>query len=381
VLLMLLLGSCSTPSRMPAPSLSPTPEVAQLTPAHTPTTFSTLQATVIENPTPTAGAGPVLPAGPAVLARYPLEEDSLGEVLTAGPGRVWVGTTFGTVQEWDTAAGSILKTYTLVQGAPDAPAPVKALAFDGKYLWVIVSSALAQSRLETRLFILDLAGGTVLQQFDLTENAAWHLGLAPGQVWLQNQVYKTDSQTASRVKMVTDSTVFAFDGQGWMWTAGGANTCDACDASIFRYKIDSAEEAAAGPSFSQQIHGMLLTGKTMWVATAFNQLDAYDVADPKLGITTRPQISLDLAAEMQEPPTAMAYDGHNLWLLSSVGRGGGFLYQYDPQNGHKLGSLQVGDAAGHTKQAHIPVDMAFDGQNLWVLTTGDLVKVSPFPAR
>jgi hypothetical protein len=165
-----------------------------------------------------------------------------------------------------------------------------------------------------------------------------------------------------------------------MWTAGGATTCDHCDASIFRYKIDSAEEST-GPSFSQQIQGMLLTGKTMWVATGFNQLDAYDVADPKLGMTTHPQLSLDLAAEMQEPPTAMAYDGHNLWLLSSVGRGGGFLYAYDPQNGHKLGSLQVGDAEGHTRQAQIPVDMASDGQNLWVLTTGDLVKVSTFPAR
>lgn len=369
VLGLLLAGCWPTPTP-PPPTLTPT---LTSTPSETPTPTGTVTPTATGSPTPTVSPTPL--AEPAVLARYPLGSGNLGESIAAGGGRVWVGTTFGTVEIRDAATGALLNTAALVPGSPDNPAPVRSLVFDGQRLWALAASTTPRGSLLAQLFVLS-ADGQVVKTFDLSDLDPYSLGSAPGQVWTQGRVYSTADLRETPVDMTLVSTDFAYDGSGWVWAGGGENACDNCAADISCYRIDNLAAVTPGPPASQHVLALAAAGKRMWVLTGFNKLDAYDTSsNTGQTVNTALAASVDLSGQAQMP-VGLLFDGHSLWVLAGAGSGGGMLYQRDPVTGQHQGELAVGDAEGSLDQpARVPMAMTFDGRDLWVLTALDLVRV------
>ncbi len=70
----------------------------------------------------------------------------------------------------------------------------------------------------------------------------------------------------------------------------------------------------------------------------------------------------------------MLYEDNTLWLIYTDGQKLGWLYQLDPKTGATLASLDlVGDSGGSI--SNLPWDMVADGNDLWVLTTRQLLQI------
>ncbi len=365
---LILAGCWRAPTA--TPDITAQPTVGATQPGEPPADATLPAATLAASQAPPTAEAPL--TQPTVTGRYALDGGQVGASVAAGGGRVWVGTNTGKVLEFDTS-GAPLRSYTLRDGATIVnPAPVIALAWDGAHAWALVRFVQNGSQYVT-LAVLDPASGETLRQFDVSVDDPRALGLAPqiageaavGQVWLQNAVYDTGTFETVRRAMPTDSSVFAWDGAG-MWVGGAATTCDSCQQMLYRYAGGTLSD---GPSASQQILALAAAGDRLWVLTGFNQLDGYALG-AGLGAATQPAARVDLSADHDFPPAALLYDGSRLWLLGSVGKGAGRLYQHDPASGKKVDGLLVGD------DASLPVSMAYDGQYLWVVTTQHLVRVS-----
>jgi hypothetical protein len=334
-----------------------------------PTRASTPGATFERPATQPVDAASTLLTEPAVIERIPLEAGQQGESVGAGGGRVWVGTTGGAVIEFDAASGAPLRSYSLAHGSPANPTPVEALAYDGARVWALLRFTTQGTQYKT-LAVLDPASGETLHQFDVSASDPRHLGFQSGQIWLQNAVYDTTTYQSKALDMPTDASVFAYDGAG-MWVGGAATTCDTCQQMLYRYAGGTLNP---GPAASQQVLGLAVAAERLWVLTGFNQLDGYPLGNA-LGAETQPAARVDLAPDHDFPPAQILYDGARLWLLGSIGKGSGRVFWHDPRSGKKLGGLVVGDSSEAPLNASIPVAMAYDGKNLWVLTALHLVRV------
>ena len=358
----LLLSACSAPApSAPAPTAEMSP--AAQTPAST-------QNAPVEIP---ATQPPVTPPNaltqPAVIERIPLESGQQGESLATGGGKLWVGVTGGAVIEFDAASRAPLRRYSLAQGTPANPTPVEALTYDGAHVWALVRFTNQGTQYKT-LAVLDPASGETLRQFDVSASDPHHLGLQSGQIWLQNAVYDTTTYQSKALEMPTDASVFAYDGAG-MWVGGAATTCDTCQQMLYRYAGGTLNP---GPAASQQVLGLAVAGERLWVLTGFNQLEGYTLGTG-LGPETKPDARVDLTSDHDFPPAEVLFDGTRLWLLGSIGKGSGRVFWHDPQSGKKLGGLVVGDSTEAPLNASIPVAIAYDGSDLWVLTALHLVRV------
>jgi hypothetical protein len=332
-----------------------------------------------ETPTATAQVSPTPLSAPTVLDHYPLQAGSLGQSLAVGGGRVWIGTASGAVEARDAASGALLESKQLVIAATGDPAPVRALVFDGERLWALVEFTTPAAGLQTRLFVLD-SDGAVLREHDLTDLDPYRLGSAPGQVWTRARVFDTASQAATAYETGLVSPVFAYDEAGWMWVGGGENACDTCPAHLYRYRASSPAESMPGPTASQKIVGLAAGGGRLWALTGDNHLHAYNLAAPP-GAEDSPALDLDLSDRLQFPPAAMLYAGQTLWLLGGAGRGGGALYPLGAEAQQPGAPIAVGEGEGTLEQpARVPVALAYDGRDLWVLTALDLVRVG-LPGR
>lgn len=366
LLIGLVLGACK-----PAPgpgAATPTPG-ATSAPASPPApTSSAPEATLAPTATiPPRPSGPL--TEPAMLDRYALEDGQQGESVAADSGKVWVGTTTGAVIEFDAASGEALRTYGLAEGSLTDPAPVLALAYDGSRLWALVRST-REGTLYKTLAVIDPASGETVETFDVTADDPDHLLAAEGQVWTQNRIWDAQTLESKPLPMATDSSVFAWDGQG-MWVGGAATTCDNCQQMLYRYAGGTLN---AGPAYSQQVLGLAAAGERLWVLTGFNTLDGYALG-AGLEIDSEAEVRIELSGDHDTPPAALLYDGTRLWLLGAAGKGSGRVFYHDPASGKKLGGVIVGDSSEAPLNASIPVDMAYDGTDLWVLTAMHLVRV------
>ena len=76
----------------------------------------------------------------------------------------------------------------------------------------------------------------------------------------------------------------------------------------------------------------------------------------------------------------MLFAGNSLWLLWTSGDKAGFLYQLNPQTGATLNSLDLVKAQVWLKDGipinnDLPIDIAAEGNNLWILTKFQLLVV------
>jgi hypothetical protein len=114
----------------------------------------------------------------------------------------------------------------------------------------------------------------------------------------------------------------------------------------------------------------------MWMAgdwSGDSVLEAYP-ADIEQGMeTTGPLLSVPLpdnASGMK-----LFYAGDYLWMLDTLGDNKlGWLFQVDPQTGETVNSLDlVGDEG--REAGDLPMDIATEGDNLWVLTGRQLLRI------
>jgi len=76
----------------------------------------------------------------------------------------------------------------------------------------------------------------------------------------------------------------------------------------------------------------------------------------------------------------MLFAGNSLWLLWTSGDKAGLLYQLNPQTGATLNSLdlvkaQIWPKDGIPINNDLPIDIATEGNNLWILTKFQLLVV------
>jgi hypothetical protein len=237
----------------------------------------------------------------------------------------------------------------------------------------------------------------VAHQWDLTQwnldhaeerrGTAIDFGLSPGKIWLKNQVVDTQTFEAKYVGFV-GAPQFAYDGKGWMWMVGsGPPGCDGLDfintdnpsQDLYQCRYPFLNHSEEGHSNVGSGSPLVLAGDRVWIGGVWSgnkatyTLEAFTADVDQLMKETKPLVSIPL---MDSPvKIKLLYAGNYLWLLWLRGEQAGFLYQLDPQTGATINSL---DLVGDQGQVitNDPMDIATEGDNLWILTTGQLLRIS-----
>jgi hypothetical protein len=89
-------------------------------------------------------------------------------------------------------------------------------------------------------------------------------------------------------------------------------------------------------------------------------------------IETGPLASVPLLDSYQK--IKMLYAGGYLWLVYTHGEKPGILCQLDPITGETISSLDLIGDQGRSK-GDVPVDMATESDNLWILTIRQLIRI------
>ncbi len=123
---------------------------------------------------------------------------------------------------------------------------------------------------------------------------------------------------------------------------------------------------------------LALAGDRIWIARGISGenptylLGAYTADVDQLMQETGPLASVPLLDDYQK--IRMLYAENYLWVIYTHGEKGGFLCQLDPQTGETINSLDlVGDQGRSISD--VPQDIATEGDNLWVLTTRQLLRI------
>jgi len=314
----------------------------------------------------------------SVSDRYPLPHISgWGNGLITTPGKVWVGSVNGMVDVLDAKSGQVLQSIALFPGSGGMTQQrVYDLKFDGQHVW-----ALAASKKEYQpdtLFVIDEASGTVLRQFDASE---WEgeqdqkLGYSPGRIWASHQWIDTRTFEV-QYDVVPWGDAYAYDGKGWMWITGNWYVSD-CNPVLSVTNADDPTQHYA--AWSRDLHGdacakpITLFGDRIWVAvsahpdnnTSAPALWAYPADGSKM--TKETHEPLVMVPSPDDDPIALIGDQDGLWMLA----GNGYLYQFDPQTGALLNSLDLVGANQNTFAANI----ALDDHDLWVLMAQELLRL------
>jgi hypothetical protein len=353
-----------------------------------------IPASATTAPESTATTGPY---SLAIHDSYPLDVANgvLGQSLTASPGKVWIGSLFGTIEEVDSQSGAFGQSIPLTgTGASTTNIyPIIKLGFDGQTLWALGGIGSYGS---DKLFSIDPGSGMVAREWDLTQ---WNLdhpehlrgnasdfGLSPGKIWLKNQV--VDTQTFEGKFVGFDAVPqFAYNGKGWMWMVGsGPPDCDGLDLintdnpsqDLYQCRFPFLNRSENGSSNLIGVSPLVLAGDRVWIGGGWAgkkpiyTLDAFTADVDQLMKETKPLASVPLLDDPQK--IKLLYAGNTLWLLWLRGEQAGFLFQLDPQTGATISSL---DLTG--EQVNVvtndPMDIATEGDNLWVLTTGQLLRI------
>ncbi len=319
--------------------------------------------------------------------------------LASSPGKVWIGT--GTIQEVNSESGAFGPVTSLIPFAGEAPVavyPVQKMEFEGKYLWVW-ADLIEKGRVHPSIFAIDSDNRAIVHQWDL-DTVEWSgeegrffepddFGVSPGRIWIDGHVIDTQTLEVQTGVPMPQMTQFAYNGRGWMWMTG--ENGGACD-DLLLVKTDDPTQAwcpDSWPFITHQPDGthavglgspMVLAGDRMWAAGGWSGdppsyvLEAYP-ADMDLAMQqTKPLASVPL---LGSDSVRMLYAGNTLWLIYTDGEKLGWLYQLDPQTGATLDSLDlVGDSGRSVSD--VPQDLVAEGENLWVLTTRQLLRI-PLP--
>jgi outer membrane protein assembly factor BamB len=372
---------------IPAALLDPTKTAAQ---GELKITLEAQKASVppVILPTPPAGTGPQSTPGSAanppttlsVSDRYPLPHVTfagLGLITTLG--KVWVGSANGMVDVLDARSGQVLQSIALFPGSGGLTQQrVFDLKFDGQHVWALASSK-TEDKPDT-LFVIDEASGSVLKQFDAS---AWmgdldqKLGFSPGRIWASHKWIDT-STLEEQQAVVPWGDSYAYDGKGWMWIAG--NNLSDCNPVLTVANADDPSQHYA--AWASDLGGdacarpITMIGDRMWISmsvpagssTYSTALWAYAADGSKM--TKQTHQPLVMVASPDDLPIALIGDQDGLWMLAG-GKQWGYLYQFDPQTGALLNSLDI--AYGDKKT--ITANIALDEHDLWVLMANELLRI------
>ncbi len=100
-------------------------------------------------------------------------------------------------------------------------------------------------------------------------------------------------------------------------------------------------------------------------------LEAYPTNIDEAMKTTGPLVSVPLPDD--DSNVMMIFAGDYLWLVCT-GDKVGWLYQLDTQTGETINSLDLVGDEGRAV-GDIPMDIATEGENLWVLTSRQLLRI------
>lgn len=357
--------------------------------------------------TTTAGSTATGSGTLAIHDSYPLDVANgvMGVSLAASPGKVWVGTGRGTIEKVDSQSGAFEQSISLVSTKIDLESlasdhivgAVIKMGFDGQYIaaTMFLSDQIPPHRY---LFVVDSGSGAVVLQWDL-QSAEWSeeestcfpddFGVSPGKIWLDGHVI--DTQTFEVKKDIPNPAMshFAYNGNGWMWITG--DMAGSCDDLVFINTADPSKAVCQNPlpfmnnsgdkvgSVSVGMSIMALAGDRMWMAGRGggdgNQnmtIVAYPADMDQLMKETKPLATVRLMNNGSQ--FGLLYAGNYLWLLWKGSDERGFLYQLDPQTGATINSLDLVGDQGRAK-GDIPHDFATEGDNLWIVTTFQLLRV------
>ncbi len=348
-----------------------------------------------------AGSGPL-----AIRDSYPLQvaKGMIGSSLAASTGKVWVGTGRGTIEKVDSQSGAFEQSISLVSTKIDLEslssggivAAVIKMGFDSQYIaaTMIVSDQIPPHRY---LFVVDSGSGAVVHQWDL-QSAEWSIdstcfpddfGVSPGKIWLDGHMIDTKTFEVKKDIPNPAYSHFAYNGNGWMWITGDMG--GSCDDLVFINTADPTKDICQNPlpfmnnsgdkvgSVSINDSIMVLAGDRMWMAGRGGgdggqnmTIVAYPADMDQLMKETQPPAPVRLMNNGSE--FGLLYAGNYLWLLWKGSDERGFLYQLDPKTGAIITSL---DLIGDQGRAHgnVPVDIATEGDNLWILTRFQLLRV------
>jgi hypothetical protein len=353
--------------------------------------------------TPTTGSAGSASGPLAVSSHYTLQaaKGMIGSSLTASPGKVWIGTGTGTVVEVDSQSGAFEQSISLTITGTSVMNifPITRLGFDGQNIWAL--GGFKQGGAD-HLFAIDSGSVAIAHQWDLTQwnlnrdsehrGTAYDFGFSPGKLWVKDQIIDTHTFDAKYAGFIGDPH-FAYDGKGWMWMTGvGAEDCDGADfintddpsQDRHQCRYPFLNHAKEGYSNVGDKSPLVLAGDRMWITGVWSgakptyTLEAFPADVGQLMKETKPLVSVAL---MDDPEKVkMLYAGNYLWLLWTSGNKPGILYQLDPQTGAILNSLdlvkaQTWDKGGVPIHNDLPIDIAAEGNNLWILTKFQLLNV------
>jgi hypothetical protein len=319
----------------------------------------------------------------------PLANGVLGLSITASPGKVWLGTGNGTIEQVDSQSGAFVQSIPLITGEGLGYYLVPTLEFNGQY---IAALEVTRDLKSLNLFAVEPGSGKVVHQWDM-QSPEWSeesrmftstvLGVSPGKIWVDGHVIDTQIFDVKKVSMLP-MTRFGYNGKGWMWITGDSG--GSCDDLIF-VNTDDLSEVICQPRLPflvepnhvyPDVSIMALAGDRMWMVTGGEgggqplTITAYPADMDQLMKEMKPLAKVTLMDESHQ--IKMLYAGNYLWLLWMGGDKRGFLYQLDPQTGATINSLDLVGDQGRAK-GDIPHDFATEGDNLWILTTFQLLRV------
>ncbi len=378
----------SVPSRLPA---EPTKQATFIPLVEASPTEAA--ATPTEPPTQIAG-------GLAIEDSYPfdLANGILGYSLTATQGKVWVGTGTGTVLLADASTGKVMRTIALQTGG-GLGSFVTQLGFDGQYVVAFEMVMDNGQTPQTQVYAIDSSTGDIARHWDLhssdwTQQAsdfeAEAFGVSPRKIWVDGRVIDTQTFRVTQDVPMPAYTRFGYNGSGWMWMTG--DTGGSCDDLVFANVDDPTDQVceselafvpnsgSRGGEVVPSLSTMTLAGDTMWMlagqpsgGSGSYTIVAYPAGMDQLMKSHAPQAVVPLM-DASSSDIRMVYAGKSLWLAWESGDKRGWLYRLNPRTGATLDSLDLVGDAGRDK-GEVALDIATEGDNLWVLTLYRLIRI------
>ncbi|MEW6404040.1 MAG: hypothetical protein AB1649_19775 [Chloroflexota bacterium] len=326
--------------------------------------------------------------------------------LAASPGKVWIGTLNGTIEEVVAQSGAFERSLALVPGAGEDPMdvrPVLQLTFDGQYLWALAHFTDVETYdNHPHLLAIDTDGWTVTRQWDQSldsvewvgENDEWiasnrvdpeNFYTSPGKIWVEGHVIDARTFEVKPDAYNPGASFCAYNGKGWMWTTewtsgeDGLYFVNADDFSEqpgqyrWPFLIHEQEFAAAqGDSFLVLAGDWMWMGRSRYEPGSVGWLDAFPSDLDELMKLSGPPVSVPLLESLEN--VRLHYAGDHLWVLYLGGEHGGWLYQLDPQMGKTLASLDLIGDEGRA-MGDFPMDIASADDNLWIVTSQQLLRI------
>ncbi len=398
LLLSILLGctTVSSPTQAPPPT-SPAPSPTALTtqtlppilpsptfnPTDTPVPLPT--ETPFPSPTPVPPTPTPVPR-PGIANRYALKQASNPESfgydhLAASPGKIWITEAqTGILEIRQPSTGMLIRRLSFLEALArsDPYALVYDMVFDGKRMWILYSPGDAASGVKIAIIKdsdYSLVTTIIMPTFD---RYYARLGFSPGKIWLRGLVYEARTQNL----LLNDSNIlgpaFAYDSQ-WMWTAGDP-PCPSCGNCIVQISNDLQNFRSNDTTLCTIRDQLVFDGSTMWGLAHTNHgffLDAFDPNHPPLSQDAESDLSIDLNDEITGADNRsyrMIVTGRILWLLDDLEDS---IFGHDIRTGRELYHLDVFPPGEENPYpSNYLVDFAYDGADLWALTSFELVRIA-----